>query len=153
MYDESVSLNIHDMSIFYLWHFRNKISLNVVLKQERFVASFYLRLLPRIPQYSISISMGTTTGYGPRSKLPIFDGNEEKYDLWEVKFLGYMRIQKLHEIITQEGALDADGESKNADAFAELVQCLDDRESQLSDEGCQRRWQRIVTNFTWTLSE
>jgi hypothetical protein len=67
------------------------------------------------------------TGYGPRRGL-IFDGYENKYELWEVKFLGYMRLQKLYNIfipISSERELD---EAKNADAFAELVQCLDDTE-------------------------
>ena len=38
-----------------------------------------------------------------------------------------MRIQKLDQIILQDGELDEAGRSKNADAFAEIVQCLDDR--------------------------
>ncbi|XP_014667772.1 PREDICTED: uncharacterized protein LOC106809274 [Priapulus caudatus] len=74
-----------------------------------------------------------STGYGPRARVPLFDGDEDKYELWEVKFLGYMRLQKLHEIIQRENEIQ-DGDSdaatartKNADAFAEMVQCLDDR--------------------------
>ena len=38
------------------------------------------------------------TGYGPRYRLA-FDGDESKYELWEVKFLGYMRLQKLYDVI------------------------------------------------------
>ncbi|PIK39827.1 hypothetical protein BSL78_23335 [Apostichopus japonicus] len=68
--------------------------------------------------------MASTTGYGPRHRL-LFDGDEEKYELWEIKFLGHMRLQKLHKIILpSEDEVD---EEKNAEAFAELVQCLDDR--------------------------
>ena len=66
------------------------------------------------------------TGYGPRRGL-VFDGNESKYELWEVKFLAFMRIQKLYEVFVpgaDERELDA---TKNANGFAELVQCLDDR--------------------------
>ena len=66
------------------------------------------------------------TGYGPRKGL-VFDGDEAKYELWEVKFLAFMRIQKLYNIFVpseDEPELDA---AKNADGFAELVQCLDDR--------------------------
>lgn len=66
------------------------------------------------------------TGYGPRKGL-IFDGDESKYELWEVKFLGSMRLQKRYNIFVptvDEEELDA---AKNADAFAALVQCLDDR--------------------------
>ena len=70
------------------------------------------------------------TGYGPRGRL-IFDGDERKYELWEVKFLGFMRLQKLNQIIqpADEGGLPAAEvtAAKNAEAFAELVQLLDDR--------------------------
>ena len=37
-------------------------------------------------------------GYGPSGRL-MFDGNEPKYDLLEIKFLGFMRLHKLHEVI------------------------------------------------------
>ena len=58
----------------------------------------------------------------------MFDGDEAKYELWEVKLLGYMRLQKLHEMIapSAEGG-DPPDEGKNSDAFAELVQYLDER--------------------------
>lgn len=62
------------------------------------------------------------TGYGPRNRL-IFDGDESKYELWEVKFLGYLRTQKLHDVL----AADTPDAEKNAQVFAELVQFLDDR--------------------------
>lgn len=70
----------------------------------------------------------TLTGYGSpayRGRL-VFDGDERKYELWEIKFLGYMRIQKLNRVITadENDAIDA---AKNEESFAELVQCLDDR--------------------------
>ena len=39
--------------------------------------------------------MTQSTGYGPRSRLPIFDGDEARYDLWEVKFLGYVTLTYL----------------------------------------------------------
>ena len=67
------------------------------------------------------------TGYGPRRVL-IFDGDESKYELWEVKFLGYMRIQKLIDVVVRKaGEEAAPSAEKLANAFAELVQCLDDR--------------------------
>ena len=67
------------------------------------------------------------TGYGPRRTL-IFDGDESKYELWEVKFLGYARLQKLYDIfVPAADEKEAPSEAKNAEAFAELVQCLDDR--------------------------
>ena len=68
----------------------------------------------------------TLTGYGPRKGL-VFDGNEDRYELWEVKLLSFVRIQKLYDIfVPSSDERDLDG-AKNADAFAELVQCLDDR--------------------------
>ncbi len=66
-------------------------------------------------------------GYEPRSRL-YFDGNESRYELWETKFWGYLRIQKLHDVIlcklVQEGD---DFMERNATVFAELIQFLDDR--------------------------
>ena len=68
----------------------------------------------------------SVTGYGPApsQKHLYFDGDEEKFDLWEIKFLAHLRLRKL--------SLDDDTEAeKNADVFAELVQVLDDKSLQL----------------------
>ena len=74
--------------------------------------------------------MSAATGYGARSRL-LFDGDERAYELWEVKFLGFMRLQKLHNVILpeSEGGVNDDelDTERNAEALAELVQCLDDR--------------------------
>ena len=73
------------------------------------------------------------TGYGPSSSRLLFDGDERKYELWEVKFLGYLRLKKLSNTILTPLAPDAETSQreadavKNADAFAELIQVLDDR--------------------------
>ena len=69
-----------------------------------------------------------STGYGP-SRL-IFDGNEEKYELWEIKFLAHLRLQKLADVLKDDDSSDSDDEEfteKNARVFAELVQRLDDK--------------------------
>ena len=71
-----------------------------------------------------------STGYGPsasskHSRL-LFDGNEEHYEQWEVKFLAYMRLQKLKDVILTDDGESVD-ESKNEEAYAELVQFLDDK--------------------------
>ena len=63
------------------------------------------------------------TGYGPsagRYARLIFDGDERKYETWEVKFLAYMRLRKLKNVILPppDTAVNAD---KNAEAFAELI--------------------------------
>ena len=66
------------------------------------------------------------TGYGPSPNLRLFfDGNEEHYELWEVKFLAHLRLQKLHGVI--ESTPTDDNEERNAQVFAELVQKLDDK--------------------------
>ena len=68
-----------------------------------------------------------STGYGPRHRA-YFDGDETKYELWETKFLAFMRLQKLYKIFIPDGESEpTDFNEKNKDAFAELVQCLDDR--------------------------
>ena len=74
--------------------------------------------------------MTTSTGYGPRSGRPYSNGNEQGYELWETKFLGHMRLRKLHDSILPpaEGGLAQDklSDDKNAEAYAELCLSLDD---------------------------
>ena len=68
-------------------------------------------------------AQNSRTGYGLQSKCRLYySGEENKYELWEVKFIGYLRTLKLHTVITAE-VPDAD---KNAEVFAGLVQVLDD---------------------------
>ena len=64
------------------------------------------------------------TGYGAHAALH-FDGNEEKYELWECRFLSYMRIKKLKKAISPDGPAVSTEEKE--DAFAELVQHIDER--------------------------
>ena len=66
------------------------------------------------------------TGYGPSTQWQnlIFDGDERKFETWEVKILGYMKLRKLKETLV--GTDDAD-EDKNETAFAELIQFLYER--------------------------
>ena len=74
-------------------------------------------------------STQSSTGYGPRMHgKPYFDGDEGKYELWEIKFLAHMRLQKLHKTIASGVAPTTEADiEKNVEAFAELVQHLDDR--------------------------
>ena len=72
----------------------------------------------------------TSTGYGPRQAQGqyswlCFDGDERHYEQWEVKFLGYMRLQKLKDTILPPEGAEIDGD-KN-EAFAELIQFLDEK--------------------------
>ena len=66
-------------------------------------------------------------GYGPRAAKLFFDGNESKYELWEVKFQWY--LQHLHQLILSPTDLsdDINFVEKNATVFAELLQYLDDK--------------------------
>ena len=77
------------------------------------------------------VTSGPSTGYGPSASATgrwnrlYFDGDERKYEQWEIKFLGYMRLQKLKDVILPS-AEEPDA-AKNEEAFAELIQFLDDR--------------------------
>lgn len=44
-----------------------------------------------------------STGYGPRFARLIFNGEAEKYETWEVKFLGHLKLQGLKETILPSG--------------------------------------------------
>ena len=66
---------------------------------------------------------GDSRGYGPGKALH-FSGEVEKFELWSIKFKGYLRLNKLHK--TLEEATTGDDE-KNAELYATLVQVLDDK--------------------------
>jgi len=72
---------------------------------------------------------GTSQGYLGKYGRLIFDGDERKYEQWEVKLLGYMKLRKLKDIITkkEEGVEDVTFTAKNEEAYAELIQFLDDK--------------------------
>ena len=67
----------------------------------------------------------TSTANGPRSRL-LFDGNADRYELWEEKFMGHLRVQKLHEVLGQNGT-EENYTDNNGLVYAELVQLLDDK--------------------------
>lgn len=62
----------------------------------------------------------------------LFDGSEEKFDLWETRFLGHLHTLKLKETILHQPT-DAEAEQiaedsrKNADCYAELIRLIDDK--------------------------
>ncbi len=68
------------------------------------------------------------TGYGPSATNQwqnlTFDGDERKFELWETKILGYMKLKKLKDTIVGTAPVD---QEKNETAFAELIQFLDER--------------------------
>ena len=58
----------------------------------------------------------------------VFDGSEEKFDLWETRFLGCLHILKLKETVLREPDEASDEDRrKNADCYAELVRLIDDK--------------------------
>ena len=75
------------------------------------------------PPYKQNMASNSFTGYGPKQNL-MFDGDESRYELWEVRFLGYMRKMNLLKVIDGNDIAAAD---KKAEAYAEIVQFLDDR--------------------------
>ena len=56
----------------------------------------------------------------------VFDGDEEKYELWEKRFLGHLLLRGLKKTILNQPEMGEDKE-KNALAYAELIQVLDDK--------------------------
>ena len=65
------------------------------------------------------------TGYGPSSQWQnlAFDGDERKFEIWEVKISGDMKLRKLKETLVGTDEVD---QNKNETAFAELIQFLDE---------------------------
>ena len=71
-------------------------------------------------------------GYGhqhPSMRL-YFDGEESNYEQWELKFLAYMKIQKLKDVINPDSR-SITSEDQKESAFAQLVQYLDPRSTSL----------------------
>ena len=58
----------------------------------------------------------TPANYTSRNRWA-FDGNEERYEIWEVKFLGHLRLQNLIEALED----DTPDARENARIYAELV--------------------------------
>ncbi|KAJ8029524.1 hypothetical protein HOLleu_28937 [Holothuria leucospilota] len=80
-------------------------------------------------------STDNPTGYGPSASTGrwnrlYFDGDENRYEQWEVKFLGYLKLKKLKETIllpANTNPLPDGFAGKNEEAYAEMIQFLDDR--------------------------
>lgn len=64
---------------------------------------------------------GNTKG---RWQRPVFDDDENNYELWEVKFLGHLRIMVLKDNILSADEPDLEN---NAECYAELIQFLGDK--------------------------
>jgi len=80
-----------------------------------------------------------STGYGPTIPANlIFDGNDDNYELWEIKFLAHLTLKGLDEALeqdenesnTNESATSSganSGDKMNRKIFAELTQRLDEK--------------------------
>ena len=82
----------------------------------------------RISQLDDKMVTWISRGYWIRTAKLFFDGDKSEYEVLEVKFLGYLRIQHLYEIILSptDQSDDMDFAEKNSTVFAELIQYLDD---------------------------
>ena len=73
--------------------------------------------------------MNTSTGYGPSSRYSrlYFNGDASKYEIWEEKFKGYLKTQKLKEAVCSTAQpLSEALAAKNEEAYAELILLIDD---------------------------
>ena len=74
------------------------------------------------------------TGNGPYARHLFFNSEDSNYELWEIKMISYLRLQKLHEVVvdTDDAILRSDPTEaadieKNKKVFATLVQFLDNQ--------------------------
>ena len=69
-----------------------------------------------------------STGYGPSRFARLqFGGEEDKFEAWETRFLGYMELNDLKKVLDMTAApTDAGDIAKNAKAYAQLIMVLDD---------------------------
>ena len=64
------------------------------------------------------------TGYGPSRYTRLhFSGDDNEYELWETRFMGYLELKDLKDVVVSTA--DNVDATKNSKAFAELIQYLD----------------------------
>ena len=64
-------------------------------------------------------------GYGnPATRSLYFDGDEAKYEMWEERMIGYMKVKNLKEVILPGTIASVD---RKEQCYAELIQFLDER--------------------------
>ena len=117
-----------------------------LLNYNEFLPVFPLHLRTVVSMSSES-SAASSRGYGPSSRpyqRLYFDGDARKFELWYVKFLGYLKLRGLEEVATTEPSSQSttpatDGTDatatttgssdteKNHEVYAELCQFIDDR--------------------------
>ena len=70
------------------------------------------------------------TGYGPSASIYstlCFDGDDAKFELWEIKFISFLRLEGLSQYLEPDVTVDDEYHSKNSEIFARLTQFLDDK--------------------------
>ena len=73
-------------------------------------------------------SANSSSGYAAQRRRLYFDGDETKYELFDIKFCGHLRLQGLHEELAKTPPQDQEVDAnKNALIFAELCLVLDDK--------------------------
>ena len=66
-----------------------------------------------------------STGYGSSKSRLYFHGDPDKFEQWEEKFMGYLKIKKLKDIVTSTADnVDAD---RNEEVYAELILVIDEK--------------------------
>ena len=72
------------------------------------------------------MNTATVSGYGPMASKLKLNGYPTKYELWEIKFLSFLRLQKLLSVIESNDTIDAGYERMNANVITLLAQFQDD---------------------------
>ena len=65
-------------------------------------------------------------GYGPSMNRLYFDGDDQNFEIWEMKFRAFLLLQGLQSVLDSDG-LGTDFSEKNSRVFAFMVQMLDDK--------------------------
>ena len=100
--------------------------------------------------------MSNTTCYEPshsgqRWFRLVFNGDKKNFKLWETRFLAHMELRSHREVILEdpeipnedEAALVED-EAKNGEAYAQLVQCPDNKSLSLVMKDAKRDGRRAL---------
>ena len=80
------------------------------------------------------MALNKSIGYGTSSREShlMFNGDERQYEQWETRFLGYLKIKKLKDVVAPlPGQAAVDDPSLNEQVYAELCQFLDSTSMQL----------------------
>ena len=83
---------------------------------------------------ALNMALNKSIGYGTSSREShlMFNGDERQYEQWETRFLGYLKIKKLKDVVAPlPGQAAVTDPSLNEQVYAELCQFLDSTSMQL----------------------